>query len=54
MKYDKNGELYTTVDYSKCIFCYKCVTACPYKVADIVQPIGNKKLNKEIEKYNKI
>jgi len=52
MKYDKNGELYTTIDYEKCIFCYKCVTACPYKVVDTNEPSAYKKLQNEIEKYN--
>jgi len=52
MKYDKNGELYTVVDYSKCIFCFKCVTACPYNVVEVIQPNGYKKLHKELNKYN--
>ena len=52
MKYDKNGELYTVVDYDRCIFCYKCLTACPYKVVDVIQPSNYRKLKKELEKQN--
>ena len=52
MKYDKEGELYAEVDYDKCIFCFKCHTACPYKVVDIISPLGYKHLEKELNKYN--
>ena len=54
MKYDKNGELYTSVDYNKCIFCYKCVTACPYSVVEIVKPSGYRKIRKQIDRKNQI
>lgn len=53
MKYDKNGELYAKIDYSKCIFCNKCFTACPYSVADLKTPIGFKILNYNVTKFNK-
>ncbi len=52
MKYDKFGELYAEVNYDKCIFCYKCHTACPYQKIDIVSPLGYKRIEKEINKYN--
>ena len=52
MKTDKNGELYASIDYSKCIFCNKCNTACPYSVVDVVLPSGHRKLSKELEKQN--
>lgn len=52
MKYDKNGELYAVIDYKKCIHCNKCVTACPYKVAKLINPAGHKLLYKKILKYN--
>ena len=53
MKYDKNGELYAHVDYSKCIFCYKCHTACPYSVVDLKIPRKYKHTHNKIEKFNK-
>ncbi|MFQ6752301.1 MAG: DUF362 domain-containing protein [Clostridia bacterium] len=52
MKYDKFGELYAEVNYDKCIFCYKCHTACPYQKIDIVSPLGYKRIEKEINKFN--
>ena len=51
MKYDKNGELYAVVDYDKCILCYKCITACPYKVANIIKPQGYAKVEKQKNKF---
>ena len=53
MKYDKNGELFAEVDYKKCIFCNKCITACPYNVVEQKTPLAYKTMMKEIEKYNK-
>ena len=53
MKCDKNNELYATIDYKKCIYCNKCVTACPYSMVDIKTPLSYKLLEKEIEKENK-
>ena len=35
MRYDKNGELYADIDYSKCIFCNKCFLGCPYMVVKL-------------------
>ena len=52
MKYDKNGELYAHVDYSKCIFCFKCHTACPYNVVEMIEPRKYKKTHNKIEKFN--
>lgn len=52
MRTDKNGELYAHIDYAKCIFCFKCHTACPYSVIDVVVPSGHKKIMKEIDKQN--
>ena len=52
MKYDKNGELYAEIDYKKCIFCNKCIFACPYAVAKQYLPTGYKDLEKEINKFN--
>ncbi len=49
MKYDKNGELFASVDYSKCIFCFKCKEACPYQVVDFHTPLGYKSLMREIK-----
>lgn len=54
MKFDKDGELFAEIDYKKCIYCYKCKTACPYNVSKIKVPNGYKKIEKEIEKNNKI
>lgn len=53
MKYDENGELFAKIDYDKCIFCNKCITACPYLVAKLYTPSGYKDLEKEINKFNK-
>ena len=53
MKVDKNGELYAHIDYSKCIFCFKCHTACPYSVVDVKTPVKYKMLMKQIDKQNK-
>ena len=52
MKTDKDGELYAEINYDKCIFCYKCHTACPYEKVDMITPAGYKRLVKEIDKYN--
>lgn len=52
MRYDKNGELYADIDYSKCIFCNKCFLGCPYMVVKLKTPLGFKKLHKTINKYN--
>ncbi len=52
MKYDKNGELFAEIDYDKCVFCFKCHTACPYEVVDILSPAGYNKIEKEINKQN--
>lgn len=52
MKYDKNGELFAEIDYKICIFCNKCVAACPYSVAKLHIPTGHKELDKEINKFN--
>jgi len=52
MKTDKNGELFACIDYNKCIYCNKCRTACPYQIVDTINPIGNRKLIKELEKQN--
>ena len=53
MKYDNRGELYAEIDYKKCIYCNKCLTACPYSVTTQITPFAYKKLQKEISKYNK-
>ncbi len=53
MKYDNRGELYAEIDYKKCIFCHKCVAACPYGKVEVKTPFGYKSMMKEIEKYNK-
>ena len=52
MRYDKENELYAQIDYSKCIYCFKCFTACPYRVVEIKKPINYKILEKQINKYN--
>ena len=52
MKYDKNGELFAEIDYKKCILCKKCHTACPYQLVDMITPLGYKKFDKAINKYN--
>ena len=52
MKYDNRGELYAEIDYKKCIFCNKCVVACPYSVVQHKTPIAYKNMMKEIEKHN--
>lgn len=52
MKYDKNGELFASIDYSKCILCYKCHTACPYSVIDLKTPVKYKRLHSQIEREN--
>lgn len=53
MRYDENSELFAEIDYSRCIFCKKCVLACPYKVVDVKTPLGYKAVIKDVEKYNK-
>ncbi len=52
MKYDRHGELYAQIDYSKCVFCNKCATACPYKVVDYVTPFAYKRIKAELDKNN--
>ena len=52
MKYDKNGELYAHIDYKKCVYCKKCVTACPYRVVKVKTPPAHKKLTKTMDKFN--
>ena len=52
MKYDKNGELFACIDYTKCILCFKCHTACPYSVIDLKTPIKFKRLKSQIDKEN--
>lgn len=52
MKYDNKGELFAEIDYKKCIFCNKCITACPYRVIEQITPYAHKKLEKELKKYN--
>ena len=52
MKYDNRGELYAEIDYKKCIFCNKCVVACPYSVVQHKTPIAYKNMMKGIEKHN--
>ena len=53
MKYDNRGELFAEIDYKKCIYCNKCLTACPYSVTKQITPLYYKKIQKEINKYNK-
>lgn len=53
MKCDKNGELYAEIDYQKCLFCNKCINACPYSVVKLHVPQAYKELDKEINKFNK-
>ncbi|MGN0787746.1 MAG: DUF362 domain-containing protein [Candidatus Onthoplasma sp.] len=52
MKYDKNEELYAEIDYSKCVYCMKCQTACPYLVTKMNIPIGYKKIMRDISKFD--
>ncbi len=47
---DEKDELYANIDYSKCIYCYKCVQACCYNVITAHQPFGYKKIYKKQEK----
>lgn len=53
MKYDSRGELYAEIDYKKCIYCNKCITACPYSVVKQLTPLAYKKMEKQLNKYNK-
>lgn len=53
MRYDNDGELYAEIDYKKCIFCNKCITACPYSIIKQKTPLAYKTLMKNINKYNK-
>jgi len=53
MRYDENGELFAEIDYNRCIFCKKCVQACPYNVVEVKTPLGYKAIQKDVEKYNK-
>lgn len=32
MSPDEEGFLYPTIDYEKCICCYRCISACAFKV----------------------
>ncbi|MBR1988307.1 MAG: DUF362 domain-containing protein [Clostridia bacterium] len=50
MKYDKNGDLFASVDMKKCIFCNKCVISCPYSVIQLKQPAKDIKITKQIHK----
>ena len=52
MKYDNRGELYAEIDYKKCVFCNKCITACPYSVVEQKTPHAYKTMMKEIERQN--
>ncbi len=52
MKYDKNNELFADIDYRKCIYCNKCITACPYNVVKLNRPIGARLLKHDINRYN--
>jgi len=49
-KYDKNNEMYASLDYSRCISCFRCVKACPYQVIDTINPSKNKQLNNRMSK----
>ncbi len=53
MKYDNRGELFAEIDYKKCIYCNKCLTACPYSVTKQITPLYYKKLQRVVNKYNK-
>jgi len=46
MQKDERGELYAQIDYSKCIYCYKCELACQYKIVQANEPYGYKKITK--------
>ena len=56
MIYDLIAPFYDAInaeiDYKKCIYCHKCITACPYKKVEQVTPGGFKKLKKTLDRYN--
>ncbi len=52
MRYDKNNELYAKIDYDKCVYCFKCFEACPYRVVEVITPLGYKLIEKQISKFN--
>ena len=52
MKFDKNADLYASVDLTKCIFCNKCAIACPYSVVELKRPAKDVKITKQINKQN--
>jgi len=53
MKYDNRGELYAEIDYKQCIYCNKCLTACPYSITKQITPLAYKRMQKDVNKYNK-
>ncbi len=53
MKYDKDGELYASIDYKKCVYCYRCVAACPYTVIRTKSNLRFKMIERTLKKYNK-
>ncbi len=52
MKFDKNADLFASVDLTKCIFCNKCVIACPYSVVELKRPTKDMIITKQINKQN--
>lgn len=53
MKFDKNADLFASVDLTKCIFCNKCAIACPYSVVELKRPAKDVIITKQINKQNK-
>lgn len=43
------GE-YATINYDKCIHCFKCQEQCPYKIVETITPFKYKSIDKHLQK----
>ena len=53
MEYDRQGGMYSKIDYKKCINCFCCQEVCPFKVVKVKVPLGYKIIQKKQLKRDK-